>query len=136
MAIAQQAPLRTPGTLTRLGALVIAPVGIPRRLISAAVDAFCECTAGLLSSRAADQEHDAYQLSVDRLAKLGIKNALVKGCGCERGFISIGIDNGKAMAADQREDGFIEQVLTMTRRWSKALERSLKLRKSRVGRQP
>jgi hypothetical protein len=121
----------TPAPITRLGSLFVAAANPARKLLNATIDAFCEATVTLLKSRDHDAEHDAYQLSVDRLTKLGIKNAMVKGCGCERGFIAIGIDNGKAMVADELEDGLIVLTLTITRRWSRALEKALKLRKCR-----
>jgi hypothetical protein len=121
------APIRT------FGALMIAPVGIPRKLINATIDALCEMTAGLLSSRAHDADHDQHLANAERLTLVGIKQAQI-GLPITPGRLQAILREIKAaQAADAKEDGFIETVLATTRRWSLALEKALKLRRQRAG---
>lgn len=134
MALARQ-QAQAPTPIRTLGALLIAPVGVPRRLINATIDALCEMTSNLLASRHHDADHDAYLISVERLAARGVQVSATQGCPCRVRYQSILADVRAAQAADQREDSFIDGVLAMARRWSLALERALKSRRrtSRAG---
>lgn len=134
MALARQAPLPFAAPVTQIGALFLAARNPARRLINATVNAFAECTADLLSSRKADADHDAFLLSVERLAVRGVQVSATHGCPCRVRYQSILLDVRAAQEADLREDSLIERVLVMTRRWSMALEKALKLRKSRAAR--
>lgn len=134
MALAQQPPLfAATAPITRLGSLFIAAANPARKLLNATIDAFCETTVTLSRSRQADADHDAFLASVERLAERGLQVSTTQGCPCRVRYQSILLDVRAAQAADALEDGLIVLALTITRRWSMALEKALKMRRQRAG---
>jgi hypothetical protein len=136
MAIARQAQsqgsqTRRRAPITQMGDLFIATKNPVRKLVDATVLALCDATESLRASREADADHDAYLQSVERLAVRGTQISAAQGCPCHVRYQSILSDVRAAQAADEIEDGLIVLALSITRRWSMALEKSLKMRKIR-----
>lgn len=122
--------IEAPAPITRLGKLFLAATNPARKLIGATIEGWCECTANLLFSRDADADHDLYLLNAERLTRVAIKRRLTGEIVETARLQAILREIKAAQAADECEDGFIDAVLCLTRRWSMALEKALKLRKS------
>jgi hypothetical protein len=89
--------------ITRIGALVIAPNGVPRRMLAVCRNAFEDISGCISESRKHDAEHDAALVNAERNALRGIELAHQVGAPAGR-LQSILDDIRTAQAADELED--------------------------------
>lgn len=122
-------PDSKPTPICAIGALLIAPNGVARRMLVVCRNAYEDISGCISESRTHDACHDAALLNAERLTLRGIE--LAHQCGAPAGRLqSILSDIRTAQAADEREDDCVIRAWVHAKRLAGCIEKVFRARRA------
>jgi hypothetical protein len=118
-----------PTPIRAIGSLLIAPNGVPRRMLAVCQDAFLDAAACLAESREHDARHDAHLVNAERLALVGLKTLPTSRTEYAMRQQAILREIKAAQAADALEDDAVVRAWTTVKRLAGAIGRLFVMRK-------